>query len=361
MTTRFLLQTGKHVITQRAERKVQDLTPLIALVQDELQLVEEWLGTNLIDDNPFVGELLKQIFQAGGKRLRPLIALLSGKATAKNGEIGRLHIIQAVLTELIHTASLVHDDVIDSSDLRRGKETINKRWNERVAVLMGDLLFAQASICLARLMNPPIVGIYGQVLGDLCAGEIKQMRHQFNIEADWDVYIQKSIGKTASLFSAGSHSAAILNGCDNDTVLALKNYGLNLGICFQIVDDLLDVTGDFDSKNMAGGVLKPLGGDLRNGVLTAPVMYALQFGGKKSERLRKLIEDRMVCEDEGNREGLEIILESGAIEKTAQLADKYAKESVADISILPDSKYKDGLNSLTEFIMSRTEIGTNNV
>jgi hypothetical protein len=118
------------VISPGTKSKSQDLTPLIELVQDEMQMVEDWLATNLIDDNPFVGELLKQIFQAGGKRLRPLIVLLSGKATGKNNEIGRLHIILAVLTELIHTASLVHDDVIDSSDLRRGKETINKKWNE---------------------------------------------------------------------------------------------------------------------------------------------------------------------------------------------------------------------------------------
>lgn len=343
------------MISQGTQSKVKDLTPLIALVQDEMQLVEEWLATNLIDDNPFVGELLKQIFQAGGKRLRPLISLLSGKATSPDGQIGRLHIIQAVLTELIHTASLVHDDVIDSSDLRRGKETINKKWNERVAVLMGDLLFAQASICLARLMNPPVVGIYGQVLGDLCAGEIKQMRHQFNIDADWDTYIQKSIGKTASLFSAGSHSAAILNGCDNDTVLALKNYGLNLGICFQIVDDLLDITGDFDQKNKDKGVLKPVGGDLRNGVLTAPVLYALEEGGKNSARLRKLIEDRAVVEDEGNEEGLSIILKSGAIGKTAELAAKYAGQAKSDICLLPESKYKEGLYELADFIMSRTE------
>src|SRR5690606_34339694 len=118
-----------------------------------------WLRTNLIDDNPFVEELLKQVFHAGGKRIRPLIVLLSSKASARNvGEVGRLHIILAVLTELIHTASLVHDDVIDRADVRRGQETVNKRWSEKVAVLMGDLLFAQASICLARIMNPVVVG-----------------------------------------------------------------------------------------------------------------------------------------------------------------------------------------------------------
>jgi hypothetical protein len=139
------------------------------------------------------------------------------------------------------------------------------------------------------------------------------------------------------------------------SAIALKSFGLNLGICFQIVDDMLDITGDFDSKNKAGGVLKPLGGDLRNGVLTAPVLYALAEGGKDSDRLRKLIEDRLVVEDAGNQEGLSIISKSCAIEKTAELAQKYANDACLDISILPDSPYKEGLYALTEFIMSRAK------
>src|SRR5271170_1447762 len=156
-----------------------DLASIFEPVKDEMQLVEQWLGSNLIDDNPFIGELLGQIFKAGGKRVRPGLVLLSSRATAPQGQLGRLHIILAVLTELIHKASLVHDDVVDGASLRRGQETVNRKWNDKLAVLVGDLLFAQASICLARLMNPVIVGIYGRVLGDLCAGEIRQMQQQY--------------------------------------------------------------------------------------------------------------------------------------------------------------------------------------
>ncbi|MBI4532716.1 MAG: polyprenyl synthetase family protein, partial [Candidatus Melainabacteria bacterium] len=151
-----------------------DLSLLFQPVAQELKLVDEWLSTNLIDDNAFVSELLAQISGAGGKRVRPGLVLLCSKATAQikppplRNEIGRLHIVLAVLTELIHTASLVHDDVIDGASLRRGQVTVNRKWNDRLAVLVGDLLFAQASICLARIMNPVIVGIYGQVLGELC-------------------------------------------------------------------------------------------------------------------------------------------------------------------------------------------------
>ncbi|HEY9712977.1 MAG TPA: polyprenyl synthetase family protein, partial [Chroococcales cyanobacterium] len=186
MTTQKSMTTAQGTVKSSvAESSL--LSELLDPVKDDLVVVEQWLNTNLVDDTPFVGELLAQIFQAGGKRIRPAVTLLASRATLKEGaDFSRLHIILAVLTELIHTASLVHDDVIDKASLRRGRETINKKWNDRLAVLLGDLLFAQASICLARIMNPVIVGIYGQVLGDLCAGEIRQMRGQFSTRVDWD-------------------------------------------------------------------------------------------------------------------------------------------------------------------------------
>ncbi|HEY9786429.1 MAG TPA: polyprenyl synthetase family protein, partial [Candidatus Obscuribacterales bacterium] len=290
---------------------ILDLKAIVAPVQSEIDLVEQWLGTNLIDDNPFVGELLGQIFQAGGKRIRVAISLLASKASLREtASLGRLHIILAVLTELIHTASLVHDDVIDSASLRRGQETVNRKWNDRLAVLLGDLLFAQASICLARIMNPVVVGIYGQVLGDLCAGEIRQMRQQFSVDIDWQAYIQKSVAKTASLFAAGSHSGAILNASPEQMVQDLKDYGLNLGICFQIVDDLLDITG----KSVELG--KQPGSDLRSGIVTAPALFVLEQGNSASDRLRELIASRRICTQEGSDEGLALIHENGAVEKT---------------------------------------------
>jgi all-trans-nonaprenyl-diphosphate synthase len=325
------------------------LTTLFDLVNDEMALVEDWLKSNLIDDNAFVEELLKQIFHAGGKRIRPLIVLLSSKATAREtGKLSRLHIILAVLTELIHTASLVHDDVIDKASVRRGVETINKRWNDRIAVLMGDLLFAQASICLARIMNPVVVGIYGQVLGDLCSGEIKQMRQQFLTTVDWDAYIDKSVSKTASLFAAGSHSGAILNGCPNETIQALKEYGLNLGICFQIVDDLLDITG---SQKETG---KAVGSDLRNGVVTAPAMFILERNDANSAKLKQLIDSRAITSDEGAEEALTIIRDNGGVDATIALARRYADKAIESLAQIKDSSYKDGLASLAEYVMTRT-------
>jgi all-trans-nonaprenyl-diphosphate synthase len=325
-----------------------DLTKLLEPVQTEIQLVEKWLKTNLIDESPFIGELLEQVFLAGGKRLRPALVLLSSKATLqKNSDLGRLHIVLAVLTELIHTASLVHDDVIDKASLRRGNRTINNRFDDRLAVLLGDLLFAQASICLARLMNPVIVGIYGRVLGDLCAGEISQMKQQFSSTVNWDAYIAKSIAKTASLFAAGCHSGAILNGCANEIVQALQNYGLKLGLCFQIIDDLLDVTGTSDQLG------KEPGSDLRSGTITAPALFVLERQDKASEKLRKLINNRVICTEDGSQEALTIIHQNGGVDETVKLAGQLAKESTSSLSALPKSQCRDNLYDVVDYVLQR--------
>lgn len=342
------MSTASRSATQQVSHSL-DLSTILLPVKEEIAVVEEWLRTNMIDDNPFVADLLGQIFRSGGKRIRPAITLLCSKATASDPDnLSRLHIILAVLTELIHTASLVHDDVIDSASMRRGKETVNKRWNDRLAVLLGDLLFAQASICLARIMNPVVVGIYGQVLGDLCAGEIRQMRNQFSTVVDWQGYIHKSVCKTASLFAAGSHAGAILNACPDAIVSRLKAYGLNMGICFQIVDDLLDITGETEELG------KQAGSDLQSGVLTAPALFVLERNDDASRQLEKLIKNRQISTPEGTAEALELIKNNGGVESTVQLARKYANMSKEALQILPDSPCRDALEQVVDYMLTRT-------
>ncbi len=316
---------------------------------------KSWLTTNLIDDSPFVGELLNQIFHAGGKRIRPLVTLLASKASLADrgedpahSEISRLHIILAVLTELIHSASLVHDDVIDASATRRGKETVNKKFNDKLAVLLGDLLFAQASICLARIMNPVVVGIYGQVLGDLCSGEISQMRGQFSTVVDWDAYFHKSIKKTASLIAAGAHSGAILNARPNEVVAGLKDYGEKLGLCFQIVDDVLDITGTVKETG------KPSGSDLRNGLITAPSLHILEAGGAPALALARLIKERAVQSDEGVAEALDLIRANGGVEAAHALANRFGQEGKNALDVLPDSASKAALFDLVDYVLIRS-------
>ena len=334
MTTLNSMSTAAKTAPSNAAKSPIDMHSLVAPVESEMKLVEEWLTTNLIDDSPFVGELLSQIFQAGGKRIRPLVTLLASKASLADAaqdkahsELSRLHIILAVLTELIHSASLVHDDVIDASSTRRGHETVNKKFNDKLAVLLGDLLFAQASICLARIMNPVVVGIYGQVLGDLCSGEISQMRGQFSTVVDWNVYINKSIKKTASLIAAGAHAGAILNARPDPVVAALKDYGEKLGLCFQLVDDVLDVTG---TEKETG---KPVGSDLRNGLITAPALHVLEAGGAAGLSLAALIKERKVQSDEGVAEALELIRTNGGVEAAFTLANNFGQQGKDALNI----------------------------
>ena len=354
MTTLNSMSTASTTAPSNDAGSAIDMQDLIAPVAHEMSLVEEWLTTNLIDESPFVGELLSQIFQAGGKRIRPLVTLLASKASLSDpavdkahSELSRLHIILAVLTELIHSASLVHDDVIDASSTRRGQETVNKKFNDKLAVLLGDLLFAQASICLARIMNPVVVGIYGQVLGDLCSGEISQMRQQFSTVVDWDGYVQKSIKKTASLIAAGSHSGAILNARSNDVVAALKEYGVKLGLCFQIVDDVLDVTGTVKATG------KPVGGDLQSGLVTAPALHILEMGGAPAALLTRLIKERQVQNADGLAEALDLIRQNGGVEAALSLAARYGQEGKDALSILPDSPSRQSLINLVDFVLVR--------
>ena len=325
-----------------------NLQDFINPIQSELTRVEKELSTNLIDDNPFIDELLATVLKSGGKRIRPMLVLHSAQASRAGGnESERLHIILAVLTELIHAASLVHDDILDSATVRRGVQTVNKRFNDRLAVLLGDLLFAQASICLARIMSPVIVGIYGQVLGDLCAGEIRQMKQQFTTTVNWTEYIDKSIAKTASLFSAGTRSSAILNQASDEIIEALGNYGLHLGICFQIIDDLLDITGAPDTMG------KATGSDLRAGVITAPALFVLERQDKAAKLLEDLIVTRQVCSEEGAKTALSLIVENGGPEATMTLARKHGQIAVQNLSSLPDSIYKDCLTEFINYVLKR--------
>jgi all-trans-nonaprenyl-diphosphate synthase len=349
------MSTAATTAPSNTAKSAVDMHSLVAPVAHEMNLVEEWLTTNLIDDSPFVGELLNQIFQAGGKRIRPLVTLLASRASLADqdvdlahSQLSRLHIILAVLTELIHSASLVHDDVIDASATRRGQKTVNKKFNDKLAVLLGDLLFAQASICLARIMNPVVVGIYGQVLGDLCSGEISQMRSQFSTVVDWDSYIQKSIKKTASLIAAGSHSGAILNARPNQVVAGLKDYGVKLGLCFQIVDDVLDITGTAKETG------KPVGSDLKNGLITAPALHVLEAGGAPALTLARLIKERKVQSEEGIAEALELIRSNGGVEAALALAGRFGQEGKDALHVLPDSPSKDAMVQLVDYVLIRS-------
>ena len=304
-------------------------------INNELQILEENLTLKLAENSFLLKEIIAYIFQAGGKRLRPAMCFLMAKST---GTITNKHITLAELTELIHTASLIHDDIIDSANLRRGRETINNLWNDKISVITGDFLFAQASVRLGELEQTEIVKIYAKVLSDLCEGEIDQYSSKFNTDITWDYYINKSKTKTASLFAACCKCSAILNNQPINIIAKANDYGLYLGIAFQIVDDILDFIST--SKDLG----KEVGTDLKQGIITAPSLFAINSNDERSKQLKILIENRFNINTESYKDdfdkAIRLIHELGGCEKSKQLATDYILKAKECLSFIKDEALK---------------------
>lgn len=313
-------------------------------VLTELQLVEEKLLSNAPANNNILADAVKYILKAGGKRIRPTLSLLIAKGT---GSISSKHIILAELTELIHTASLIHDDILDGASIRRGQETLHMLWNDKVSVITGDYLFAQASVRLGELENTDIVKIYAKVLSDLCSGEIDQYEHKFKINISWEYYIHKSTSKTASLFAAACKGAAIINGLNKNEIELASNFGKSIGIGFQIKDDLLD----FISKSKDTG--KNTFSDLKNGIITAPTLFALSSTDKRALQLKTLIESRFNNNPENFDEAIRLIFELGGIERSFELAKKYIDDAKNNLAFIENPTIKAYLETAAEYIIKK--------
>jgi len=248
----------------------------------------------------------------------------------------------AEITEMIHTASLVHDDVLDECNVRRGKDTVNSLYGSRVAVLVGDFLFAQSSWFLANLDNLEVIKLISQVIADFANGEISQAASLFDTEITLEKYLDKSFYKTASLIAASCKSAAVFSGCGPDMKAAMFEYGRHLGLAFQVVDDILDFT---QSEEQLG---KPKGQDLASGNLTAPAIFAL----RQSDELRDIVDSEF--EEEGALErALEIIRATGGIEASFGLARQEAELALASLECLPPSESKRSLEKVVAYVLDR--------
>ena len=316
---------------------------LFRSVSSELESVQEHLADQLPLKAGSLKEMVKFVLSGKGKLLRPALAILSGHLT---GELKNKHFILAQITELIHTASLVHDDLLDEASLRRGQETCHLKWGTKVSVIVGDFLFAQASLKLGEIENTEIVKIYAKVLADLCTGEVSQAQNRFNLQfADWDNYLNKSISKTASLFSAATQSAAILNQQNPEIVQKMFLYGHNLGLAFQIIDDLIDFTSSSEELG------KPALGDLKQGVFTAPLLFAIQKPEYKNQ-LAQLINSRF--ETEGDLlTAQKLISDSGAFKETLDFAQGFISKALTALDNFEDNIYKQDLKQIAEFILQR--------
>ena len=299
--------------------------------------------TNLVGaQHPVLGAAAEHLFAAGGKYLRPAIVLLASRTTAVNNVLTPNHRRLAEIAEMIHTASLVHDDVIDSAALRRGISTVNEDYGNRIAVLAGDFLFAQSSWYLANLDNLEVVKLLSKVIKDFAEGEIRQNLTQFDPDLSFEAYLDKSFYKTASLMAGSARAAGVLSESSEPVCAALYEYGRCLGIAFQIVDDLLDFTSSTETLG------KPAGSDLAQGNITAPVLFAME----NNSQLRSLVVREL--SQAGDLElALQLVRDSDGLFKTRKLAEEYASKAAEQLSILPSSIYRDSLVNLTEYVLER--------
>ncbi|NES97238.1 MAG: solanesyl diphosphate synthase [Desertifilum sp. SIO1I2] len=317
-------------------------TSLFYPVEADLRLLTENLKQLVSARHPILYAAAEYLFGTEGKRLRPAIVLLLSRATHPNQEITVSHRRLAEITEMIHTASLVHDDVVDESALRRGMPTVHSSFGNRVAVLAGDFLFAQSSWYLANLDNLAVVKLLSQVIMDLAEGEIQQGLNRFDTSLTLEAYLKKSYYKTASLMANSAKAAGVLSGVSPEMSDNLYRYGRHVGLAFQIVDDILDFTASTEALG------KPAGSDLKSGNLTAPVLYAIE----DNPYLEVLIEKEFT-EAEDLEKAIALVRDSQGIERSRELAAHHAHQAAACLTDLPPTESRQTLIDLTDYVLSR--------
>lgn len=317
-------------------------TSLFSPVEADLSLLTENLKNLIGARHPILFAAAEHLFGAKGKRVRPAIVLLVSRATLMGQELTARHRRLAEITEMIHTASLVHDDVVDEAELRRGVPTVHSSFGNRIAVLAGDFLFAQSSWYLANLDSLEVVKLLSQVIMDLAEGEIQQGLNRFSTELSIDAYLEKSYYKTASLIANSSKAAAVLSETSPALAQEMYSYGRHIGLAFQIVDDILDFTGSTEELG------KPAGSDLKSGNLTAPVLYALE----EKPVLEVLIE-REFAQPGDLEQAVALVQDSQGIERSRELAHQHTRDALKCLESLPPSASRQALVKLADYVLRR--------
>ena len=324
--------------------------PLFKPLEAELERVERKMREPAHPEYPQLTAVLSSLLDSGGKRLRPALALLAGRLYSAETE--KL-ISLAASVEMLHTATLVHDDLIDGALLRRGETTLNARWSMGATVLTGDYLFARAAAFAAETGNVRVMSIFADTLMVICSGELRQIFDRHNVphlvtEQAWEEaleqYDRRIHAKTASLFAAATEAAAVLGGAPEAEQSALREYGQFLGTGFQIVDDVLDFQGD---QEVLG---KPVAGDLREGIVTLPVLYFLR---ERPDDARVAAVVREGGDEELVREVVAAIREAGAVDRALDRARLFIEQSKAALSILPESETRETLRELADYAVAR--------
>jgi len=312
------------------------------LTSVEAKAVDQLIINELSSDVILINQMSHYIIGSGGKRLRPMLLLLAAKAL---GKVSDNHLVLAAVIEFIHTATLLHDDVVDESDLRRGKESANAVWGNAASVLVGDYLYSSAFQMMVRTNNMRVMKILSTTTTAIAEGEVLQLLNCNNPDTTEEKYLEVIARKTAILFSAATRLAAVLADADNKTEEALALYGQQLGVAFQLIDDALDY------KSTTEELGKNLGDDLAEGKPTLPLIYAISHG---TESQAKVVIDAI---KQGSREAFnevyDIVIATNAIEYTEKCADEAAQKAIAALDCLPESESKEALITLAKFSVQR--------
>ncbi len=321
--------------------------PIFKIIRQDLERVERKMREVYRIEYEQMRTILDYLLSGGGKRMRPALVLLSSKFYPADAEkVTSL----AAAVETLHTATLVHDDLIDNAFLRRGNPTLNTMWNSAATVLTGDYLFARSAAFAAETESVRVVSIFAQTLMTICSGELNQIFDSKEGERTTatarEYYYQRIYSKTASLFAASTEAGGVLSGAPEPEIQALRDYGYNLGMAFQIVDDILDFAGNEDVLG------KPVGSDLRQGILTLPTLYFLE-AHPEDETVTSVLNGRDRGGDEA--QALKAIKESGAIESSTAEAKRFAAKSREALTLLPPNEYRQAMLDLANFVVERRE------
>jgi octaprenyl-diphosphate synthase len=312
-----------------------DLQQQLATVKPELEMIEERLRFQVQEFDPGISGYVSYALDSNGKRIRPALVLLAAHATGKTTP---QHIDLAVALELIHLATLVHDDIMDGASQRRGKPTAFAKWGAELSVLLGDCLFCHALKLSSNFPDQSISRKIAEASNEVCSGEILQTQRRFDLKLSIPEYIKIISMKTGALFRICTELSAVLNGCRPDEVLAMRNYGDYLGIAYQIYDDCLDLVGT------EGATGKTVGTDLAKGKLTLPLLHLLaQASPTEQERLHTII---LHGTTENRIELLAQVVERGGLKNAVRRIQTYLDQAVASLQVLPKSKYRDTLEGI---------------
>jgi len=321
-----------------------DVKAIQALAQDDMTVVNDLIYQQLHSDVALINQLGIYIVNGGGKRMRPMLTVLAARAL---NYTGKDHCAIAAIIEFIHTATLLHDDVVDESNMRRGRETANALFGNGASVLVGDFLYTRSFQMMTKLANMRIMDILSDATNIVAEGEVLQLMNCNDPDTTQESYLQVIYCKTAKLFEAATRLAAVISEQDDLVEQAMADYGKYLGTAFQLVDDIMDYTAD--AKEMG----KNVGDDLAEGKPTLPLLYAMKHGNEKQRQLiRDAIEHGTGMEH--LNEILQAMEETGSLAYTQKQAEIEADKAINALKVLPESPYKQALENLAHIAANRT-------